>query len=92
MTDDITKNFTKSLADTTQLSETFTRYMFAKSLQDFQPIIDTNGIALAFTLNTIDDPMSGIYPENGFVIYNPYDQGSYQAEHYANERPSSFST
>jgi len=47
---------------------------------------------LAFTLNTINDPLPGIYNETGYITLNPYDQGSYFAGHYANERPSTFSS
>ncbi len=90
MTDLVAKNFGKSLQDTTQLTENFTKLLVTKYVLDFQPITDLH--AIDFTLNTIDDPMSGVYPEEGYVTYEPYDNGAYASEHYANERPSTFSS
>lgn len=89
--DDVAKKtISKPFQDTTSLVENFTNKSFTKNSLDFQPITEQH--AIDFTLNTINDPMSGVYVENGFVIMNPYDQGAYQAEHYANERPSTFSS
>lgn len=84
------KTITKPVQDFTQLNEDFLRRYYTKSSQEFQPIIDQHSIV--YTLNTINDPLSGIYPESGFVVLNPYDEGSYQAEQYSNERDSTFST
>ena len=85
-----TKYFTKSVSDTTSLVEIFAKILTTKSFTDFAPIGDQH--AIAFTLNTINDPTSGVYAETGFVTMDPYDTGSYQSEHYANERPSTFSS
>lgn len=90
MTETVSKLFGKSLQDTTSLVETFTKLLTTKSFTDFQPTADQH--AIVFTLNTINDPTSGVYPEEGYVVLEPYDTGSYQAEHYANERPSTFSS
>jgi hypothetical protein len=90
MTDLVTKYFGKSVLDSTSLIENFTKLLISKSFTDFAPIGDTP--AITFTLNTINDPTSGVYLEEGYIIYNPYDEGSYQAEHYANERPSTISS
>lgn len=90
MTELVTKYFGKKLEDTTQLTENFTKLLFTKSVTDFQPMADVH--AIDFTLNTIIDPMSGIYPEEGYLTLDPYDSGSYALEHYSNERPSTFST
>lgn len=84
------KVFTKSLSDLYAVSEDYTKKLFYKNITDFQSFSET--WSLRFTLNTIIDPLSGIYPEEGYVVYNPYDQGSYFAQHYANERPSTFSS
>lgn len=84
------KTITKPVQDFTQLNEDFLRRYYTKSSQEFQPILDQH--AIDYTLNTINDPLSGIYPESGFVVLNPYDEGSYQAEQYSNERDSTFST
>ncbi len=81
---------TKVVADSTQLIETFTKLLTTKTFTDFVPIGDSP--ALTFTLNTINDPLSGVYPESGYVTMEPYDMGSYQEEWYANDRPSTFST
>lgn len=86
----VVKNFSKKLEDTTQLTEEFRKLLFTKTLLDFQPITDLH--AIDFTLNTIVDPMSGVYPEEGYVTYEPYEDGAYAAEHYSNERPSTFSS
>ena len=90
MTELVNKCFGKRIGDTTQLTENFAKLLFTKFRQDFQPITDEH--AISFTLNTIIDPTSGVYPEEGFVVFEPYDTGSYQLEHYANDRPSTFST
>jgi hypothetical protein len=84
------KYFTKSVSDTTSLAEIFAKILTTKSFTDFAPIGDQH--AIEFTLNTINDPTSGVYAESGFVTMDPYDTGSYQLEHYANERPSTFSS
>ena len=84
------KLFTKPLTDTTQLIEIYAKLLTTKSFTDFAPMTDVH--ALTFTLNTINDPMSGIYAESGFVVAEPYESGSYQAEWYSNDRPSTFST
>lgn len=89
-TEVLTNNFTKSLLDTTQLTEAFTKLLFTKSVLDFQPMTDSH--AISFTLNTINDPLPGVYPEAGYVVLNPYDEGSYQAEQYVNLRDSTFSS
>ena len=88
--DTATKYFGKSVADTTSLVELFAKLLTTKSFTDFAPIGDQH--AVEFTLNTINDPTSGVYPESGFITLEPYDTGSYQYEHYANERPSTFSS
>ena len=90
MTEIVAKNFTKSVADTTQLIEIFAKILTTKSFTDFAPIGDSH--AIAFTLNTINDPTSGIYAETGYIVLEPYDTGSFALEHYSNERPSTFST
>ena len=90
MLESANKYFTKSVTDTTQLVETYTKLLFTKTTTDFQPVADQHSIT--FTLNTIIDPTSGIYPEDGYITAEPYDLGSYQQEWYANERPSTFST
>lgn len=90
MTEVVSKNFAKSLLDTTQLIEIFAKVLTTKSFTDFVPMSEQH--AIAFTLNTIIDPTSGTYPEDGFVVFEPYEHGSYQAEHYSNERPSTFSS
>jgi hypothetical protein len=87
---DVKKTFTKPIEDTTELTENFTRRFFTKSSEDLQPILDVH--AIDYTLNTIIDTLPGVYPEFGFIIINPYDEGSYQAEQYSNERDSTFST
>jgi hypothetical protein len=84
------KTFTKPVQDTTQLVENFTNKFYTKNTLDFQPVTEQH--AIDFTLNTIIDPLPGVYPETGFLVLNPYDEGSYQAEHYSNERDSTFST
>jgi hypothetical protein len=81
---------TKVVSDSIQLIETFTKLLTSKTFTDFQPIGDQH--AVTFTLNTINDPTSGVYPESGYVTLEPYDTGSYQLEWYANTRPSTFST
>ena len=86
----MTRRTIKVVADTTQLVEVFTKLLTTKSFTDFAPIGDVH--AIRFTLNTIIDPTSGVYPEDGFVTLEPYDLGSYQQEWYSNERPSTFST
>jgi len=91
MSDLVTKYFGKTTdEDFAQILENFTKLLTTKNVNDFQPIGDLP--AIDFTLNTIIDPTSGVYPEEGYIIMEPYDAGSYQAEHYANERPSTFST
>ena len=90
MTEIVAKNFTKSVADTTQLIQIFAKILTTKSFTDFAPIGDSH--AIAFTLNTINDPTSGIYAETGYIVLEPYDTGSFALEHYSNERPSTFST
>lgn len=83
------KRFTKTVADSVVSGDSYFRKVFSKNNLDFQPIADQH--ALAFTLNTILDPLSGIYPEEGFVTLDPYDEGSFFMEQYANERLSSWS-
>jgi hypothetical protein len=90
MIETVGKYFGKTAADTTQLVENYTKLLTTKKITDFQPIGEQH--AIAFTLNTINDPMSGMYPESGYVTLEPYDLGSYQAEWYANTRPSTFSS
>jgi hypothetical protein len=90
MTELVNKYFGKTVEDTTSLVEIFAKLLTTKSFTDFAPIGDTH--ALTFTLNTINDPTSGVYGEDGFITLEPYDTGSYQLEHYANERPSTFSS
>lgn len=85
-----TKLTTKVVSDTTSLVENYTKIYTGKAFNDSQPVTDVH--SLFYTLNTIDDPLSGVYPEIGYVVLNPYDEGSYQAEHYANDRDSTFST
>ena len=80
---------TKVFADSTSLTETYLRHLTTKNVNDY--ITPREQYALYFTLNTILDPLSGIYPEEGYVVFNPYDEGSFFAEHYANDRPSSWS-
>jgi len=84
------KTFTKPVQDTTQLTENFTRKYYTKSAQELQPVLDQH--SLLYTLNTIIDPLPGVYPEDGFIVLNPYDEGAYQAEQYVNQRDSTFST
>jgi hypothetical protein len=90
MTELVNKYFGKTVEDTTFLAEIFTKLLTTKAFTDFAPIGEQH--AITFTLNTIDDPTSGVYAEEGYIILEPYDAGSYQAEHYANERPSTFSS
>lgn len=82
------KRLTKSLQDTQAVADETARKLFTKSNTEFQPVSDQH--RLTFTLNTILDPLSGIYPESGYVVFNPYDQGSFFEEHYANDRPSTW--
>jgi hypothetical protein len=42
-------------------------------------------------LNTIDDPLPGVYPEEGYIVLNAYEQGGFFEEVYANSRDSEFS-
>jgi hypothetical protein len=90
MTEVVSKNFSKSVADTTQLLEIFAKILTTKSFTDFVPMTEQH--AITFTLNTINDPTSGIYAEDGYIVFEPYDTGSYAFEHYSNERPSTFSS
>lgn len=84
-----TKETTKSLADSLALIENYTKIYTGKVFNEY-PVI-TEQHAIDFTLNTIDDPLPGIYPEVGYVVLNPFDEGSYQAEHYSNDRDATFS-
>lgn len=84
------KRFTKTLTDTTSLTENYTRKFFSKTTNDFQPTADQH--AIAFTLNTILDPLSGEYPQFGYLIKDPYEQGSYALEEYVNTRETTFSS
>jgi hypothetical protein len=63
----------------------------SKQTTDFQPVGDS--AAWHLDLNKITEPVNetGTYAEDGYVTLEPYDQGGYFAEHYANERPSSWS-
>lgn len=84
-TDDGSKKlFTKSTEDSYSLVEDYTKKLIYKNPSDFQSISEQHAIHL--TLNTIIDPLPGIYPEDGYISMNPYDQGGYFFEHYANER------
>lgn len=90
-----TYSFTKSLAHSTPITDIYTYKQTSKVFQDFQPTSEQH--AIDFTLNTIDDPLSNatpggldVFEEIGYLTLNPYDEGSYQAEWYANERPSNF--
>lgn len=84
------KQTTKVFNDSTSLVENFAKIYTGKAFTENQPILDV--YSLYYTLNTIDDPLPGVYPEIGYVVLNPYDEGSYQAEHYSNNRDSTFST
>ncbi len=86
----ITRVFSKTLEHTTSLQETYLRKYFFKTSQDFQTVSDYH--QLLYTLNTIDDGIFNWDTESGYVVLNPYDEGSYQAEHYSNERNATFST
>ena len=85
-----TKATTKVFNDSSSLVENYTKIYTGKVFNENQPTADVH--SLFYTLNTIDDPLSGVYPEQGYVVLNPYDGGSYQAEQYANNRDASFST
>jgi hypothetical protein len=87
-TETMARATTKVVADSTSLVELFTKLLTTKSFTDYQPIGEQH--AITFTLNTINDPMSGVFAESGYVTLDPYDSGSYQAEWYANTRPSTF--
>lgn len=91
MTEVLTQFFSKVLpTDTTFLAETYRINNFGKLINDSQATSDL--LSFEFTLNTINDPMPGVYPESGYIIMNPYDTGSYQAEQYVNPRDSEFSS
>ena len=53
---------------------------------------DNNGADchLTYYLNKLDEQTTGTYPEAGYVVMNPYEQGGYFAEIYANGRASEF--
>lgn len=86
------KVFSKTVQnDTTSLVEIHTKLFVIKKLDTPQSVVDTNGVALTFTLNTIDDPLPGYYAESGYVVLDPYEEGSYQLEHYSNGRDATFS-
>jgi hypothetical protein len=84
------KATTKVFNDSSSLVENFAKIYTGKVFNESQPLADVH--SLFYTLNTIDDPLSGYYPEDGYVVLNPYDGGSYQAEQYANNRDATFST
>ena len=87
-TEVMSRRTTKAVSDSTSLVEIYAKLLTTKAFTDFQPIGEQH--AITFTLNTINDPMSGVYPESGYVTLEPYDLGSYQSEWYANTRPSTF--
>lgn len=78
------KLFTKTASDSYSITEDYTKKLIFKNPSDFQSV--SENFAMVFTLNTIVDPLPGIYPEDGVITMNPYDQGGYFLEHYANER------
>lgn len=80
------KTLTKAVTDSSSLVENYTVKTLSKTTTDFQSVTEQH--ALTFTLNTILDPLPGIYPEEGYLVLNPYDQGGFFAEHYANTRDS----
>lgn len=68
--------------DTTSLVENFTRKTTTKSFTDIPVISEYH--ALDYTLNMIIDPLPGVYPEDGYIVINSYEEGGYFAEIYAN--------
>lgn len=48
-------------------------------------------IGLNVGINIANDAMSGVFNEDGYVVINPYDEGGYFSEIYANGRASTFS-
>lgn len=81
------KRFTKNLEDTQNIVETYLRRVVTKTFNDY-PIISEQH-AITFTLNTILNATGGT-AEIGFVVSDPYETGQYQAEHYSNTRPASW--
>jgi hypothetical protein len=72
------------------IRDVYTRLATSKTFGDFQPIAET--ASLAVTLNRIDDPLPGVYPESGYVVLNAYEEGGFFLEHYANNRDATFSS
>lgn len=83
------KRLSKYFENSTPVIDAGAKKLFYKNTTDFQNI--TEEAAWMLDLNTIIDPLPGIYPEEGYVTLEPYDNGGYAAEHYANERPSTWS-
>jgi hypothetical protein len=88
----LTISFSKYVEDTTALTETYLRHLTTKAITDSQSISDLDQIGLSVTLNTILDPLTEWNTESGYVVLNPYDEGSYQAETYSNAKDATFST
>mgnify|MGYP000116546020 CR=1 FL=1 len=69
--------------------ENYTRKSTTKAFNDYEPIMEYWTFRL--DLNTIDDPLPGVYPEEGYIVKNAYEQGGFFQDVYANSRDSEFS-
>ena len=86
----------KVFEDTHYLLENYTRLLTTKAFTDYQPT-DDSVWGLDYTLNTIDDPLPGVYPEEGYLVLGdesagtaPFEMGGYFSEIYVNGRNSTF--
>jgi hypothetical protein len=86
----------KVFEDTLSLQEIYARLLTTKVFTDYQPTDDSTW-GLDFTLNTIDDPLPGVYPEEGYLVLGdesagtaPFEMGGYFSEIYVNGRNSTF--
>lgn len=103
-TDTATLTFTKSITDLIAQSEQWTHFT-TKALTDLiaqseqwthvttKALTDTPVVTELPTFETtkyVTDPTVGTFTESGYLVLNPYEQGGYFLQIYANSRDSTF--
>lgn len=85
------KSFSKTAADDTLgLYEIFLTRQTTLDKSDSVVVYNKDVATLQYTLNMIIDPMPGIYPEFGYIVKEPYEEGGYFNEIYANGRDTTW--
>ncbi len=89
VTDYLVQTFTKRTTDdtvSTALNEVFNQ-TFTKGREDTISLLEDRTLVASLNMD-IDTLTTANFGNSGYIIVDPYDQGGFFEEHYANSRPS----